>query len=343
MDQSSGYPTDMALTISPETVATDTIIAQLRAIEQLTRTEAQTARIRVAQARTDEVRRELRQNAADATSRIERITTQLRALDAAPDVVTPAISRIVTLVKSTVEQAQPVEEALLTDLTMEHQLRDRARYVKVLAQRAKLPSVEKLADDLVAKHSLTIDWITTTLAEEALGGPAKLAPTPLQRVAGGVAQAVTLPTRFAVQGVNRAVDGLTRVGDQARETVNSTVNSVVGTVTRVGSDSVEVATAGRDAVLRKTEQVAGREGAEPVADIVRATRADLGSLKASELPIKGFEELSAQGAAAAIRELTVPDEVSTMLAFEERNRNRAGVVSAARSRFAALAKAAAGS
>jgi bacterioferritin (cytochrome b1) len=327
----------MALTISPETVATDTIIAQLRAIEQLTRAEAHTARIRIAQAGTDEVRRELRQNASDATSRIERIIAQLRALDAAPDVVTPAISRVVSMIKSTLEQAQPVEEALFIDLTMEHQLRDRARYVKVLAQRAELPAVEKLADDLVAKHAQTIDWITTTLAEEALGGPAKLVPTPLQRVAGGVAQALTLPTRFAVQGVNRAVDGLARVGDQARDTVSS----VVGTVSRVGADGREVVTAGRDAVLRKTEQVAERDGAEPVAGIVHAARADMGSLKASELPIKGFEELTAQGAAAAVRDLTDPDDVTTMLAFEERNRNRAGVVSAARSRFAALAKDAA--
>ncbi|MCO1653520.1 ferritin-like domain-containing protein [Pseudonocardia humida] len=327
----------MALTITPETVATDTIIAQLRAIEQLTRTEALTARIRVAQARTDEVRRELRDNAADADRRIERITARLRALDAAPDVLTPTISRVVTLVKSTLEQAQPVEEALLTDLTLEHQLRDRARYVKVLAKRAGLPAVEKLADDLVAKHGETIEWITTVLAEEALGGPAKLAPTPLQRVAGGVAQAITLPTRVAMQGVNRAVDGLSRVGDQARDTVNS----VVGSVARVGTDGREVVTAGRDAALRKAEQVAGRDGAEPVADAVHATRAELGSLKASELPIKGFEELSAQGAAAAVRELTDPDQVTTMLAFEERNRNRAGVVSAARSRFAALAKDAA--
>jgi hypothetical protein len=327
----------MAPTLTPQTVATDTIIAQLRAIEQLTRTEAQTARIRTAQARTDEVRRELRDNAADADRRVERIAAQLRALDAAADVVTPAISRLVTLVKSTIEQAQPVEEGMFTDLTMEHQLQDRARYVKVLAQRAELPAVQKLAEDLVAKHGETIDWITTGLAEEALGGPAKLAPTPLQRVAGGVAQAVTLPTRFAMQGVNRAFDGLARVGDQAR----GTVSSVVGTVSRVGSDGREVIVAGRDAALRRTEQVAGRDGATPVAEAVHAARADLGSLKASELPIKGFEELTAQGAAAAVRDLTDPDDVRVMLAFEENNRNRAGVVSAARSRFAALAKNAA--
>src|SRR3954447_9872701 len=211
----------MATTISPETVATDTIVAQLRAIEQLTRTEAQTARIRQAQAQTDTVRLELQQNADDASRRVERIVAQLRALDAAPDVITPAVSRVIGLLKSTLEQTQPVEEGMFTDLTMEHQLLDRARYVRVLAERADLPAVRRLADDLIASHTETIDWITTALAEEALGGPAKLAPTPLQRVAGGIAQAVTLPTRVAVQGVNRAVGALGRAGEQARGTVDA--------------------------------------------------------------------------------------------------------------------------
>jgi septal ring factor EnvC (AmiA/AmiB activator) len=129
----------MAFTLTPETVATDTIIAQLRAIEQLTRTEAQTARIRVLQARTDDVRAELRENAANADRRVARIVAQLRALDAAPDVITPAITRVLGLVKSTLEQAQPVEEALLTDLTLEHQLLDRARFVRVLASAPSCP------------------------------------------------------------------------------------------------------------------------------------------------------------------------------------------------------------
>jgi bacterioferritin (cytochrome b1) len=324
----------MATILTPETVATDTIIAQLRAIEQLTRTEAQTARVRTAQARTDEVRRELERNAEDAGRRIERIVAQLRDLDAAPDVVTPAISRVVGLLKTALEQGQPVEEGMFTDLTMEHQLIDRARYVRVLAERADLPAVRELADDLVAAHTETIEWITTALAEEALGGPSKLAPTPLQRVAGGLTQAVTLPTRFAVQGVNRALDGLARAGGQARDTVGS----VAGTVVRVGGDGREVVTAGRDAALRRAERVAAREGADTVTDVVHATRTELGSLAAKELPIKGFDELTGSAAGAAVRELDSPDDVRAVLAYEERHKNRAAVVSAARGRFAALAR-----
>jgi hypothetical protein len=223
---------------------------------------------------------------------------------------------------------------MFTDLTMEHQLVDRARYVRVLAEKADLPAVRELADDLVAAHTETVEWITTALAEEALGGPAKLAATPLQRVAGGLAQAVTLPTRVAVQGVNRALDGLARAGGQARETVGS----VAGTVARVGADGREVVTAGRDAALHRAERVAGREGADTVTDAVHATRTELGSLSAKELPIKGFDELTGSAAAAAVRELDAPDDVRAVLAYEERRKNRAGVVSAARSRFATLAR-----
>jgi bacterioferritin (cytochrome b1) len=324
----------MALTISPETVAADTIVAQLRAIEQLTRTEALTARVRIPQARTDEVRRELQQNADDAGRRIERIVAQLQSLDAAPDVITPAVTRLVGLFRSTVEQTQPVEEALLTDLTLEHQLLDRARYVGVLAERADLPGVRRLADDLVAAHTETVEWITTTLAEVALGGPAKLAPTPLQRVAGGLAQAATLPTRIAVRGVNRAVGALVAAGGQARDSVGS----MTGAVARVGADGREVVTAGRDAALRRAEQVADRDGADPVVDAVHSTRTGLGSLTADELAIRGYDELSVQAAAAAVRELDDADQVHAVLSYEERRKNRAGVLSAGRTRIATLAR-----
>ncbi|HEY0814482.1 MAG TPA: ferritin-like domain-containing protein, partial [Pseudonocardia sp.] len=246
---------------SPETVATDTLITQLRTLDQLTRSEAQIARIRLAQARTDAVRRELRENGDNAVRRAQRITAQLRALDALPDVVSPAAGRVLALVKSTVEQVQPVDEALLGDLALEHQLLDRARYVRVLAERAGLSEVQDLADDLVTAHSATVEWLTTVLAEEALGGPAALMPTPLQRVAGGVVQAVTFPTRFAVRGAKRAVNNVYRTGEQTRETLQG----VAGTVAKLGSDGREVATTGRDAALRRAERIADRDGASGVA------------------------------------------------------------------------------
>jgi hypothetical protein len=325
---------------APATVATGTaverIVAQLRALEQLTQTEAQIARLRLPQARTDAVRRELRENAENAVRRGRRIAEQLRALDAVPDVVLPAIGRVLAFVKGTVEQAQPIDEALLGDLTLEHQLLDRARYLRVLADRAGSPAVEKLADDLVAAHTATVEWLTSVLAEEALGGPAALEPTPLQRVAGGFAHAVRLPTRFAVDQVNRVVHTAYRTGEHAFDVVGD----IAERVGQFGAGSREVAAAGRDAVLQQTERVARREGADTVAGAVHGTRADLGSLSAKELPIPHYEEMTAQRAIAAIRELTDPDDLRAVIAFEEGHKNRGGVLAAARAHETAVTNAA---
>ena len=317
-------PTSTTPTADRRTV--ETVVSQLRALEQLTEAEAQIARVRVGQARTDAVRRELRENADNAVRRARRIADQLRALDSEPDVILPTLGRVLALLKSMVEQAQPIDEALLGDLTLEHQLLDRARYLRVLADRAGLGAVERLADDLVAAHSATVEWLGTVLEEEALGGPAALVPTPLQRVAGGVAHAVVTPARFAVNQVNRVVHTAYRTGEQARDAVGD----MAGRVAQLGGGSREVVAAGRDAMLRQTEHVAHREGADAVAGAVHEARADLGSLSAKELPIPHYEELSGQRAIAAVRTLTDPDDVRALIAFEQSHKNRAAVVSAAR-------------
>lgn len=317
---------------------TATLITALRALEQLTQTEAQIARFRVAQARTEAVRRELRRNADNAERRGKRLVAALDELDAVPNVVAPAVGRVLALVKSTLEQGQPLDEALLGDLTLEHQLHDRARYLKVLAEKADRSTLARLAGDLVTAHSATIDWLTTVLAEEALGGPSALVATPLQRLAGGVTRAVSLPTRFAVERVNRAVHTVARTSADAR----ATAGDVAGRVLRIGGSTGEVMAAGRDAALQRAERVATREGAGDTAGTIRDTRRDLGALQASELPVQGYEEMPVQAAIAAIRELSKPDDLTAMIAFEEAHKNRAGVVSAAQTRFAAVAKDAAG-
>lgn len=321
-----------------QTLTTATLITQLRALERLTRTEVKIGRVRVAQARTDAVRRELTENADNGVRRVGRITAQLRALDAVPDVVSPAVSAVVALVTSTVEQSQPVDEALLGDIALEHQLLDRARYVRTLAERAGRSDVKQLAGDLVTAHTATVEWISTVLAEEALGGPAALRPTPLQRVAGGVSRAASLPTRVAVAGFNRAVHTVVRTGANAR----TTVEDVAGTVARIGEDTREVAVAGRDAALGRAQQVAHRDGADDVAAAVHGARRNAGALTAAELPVTGYEEMTAQNAIAAIRELSEADDINAVLAFEENHKNRSGVVSATQTHYASVARDTAG-
>lgn len=219
------------------------LVAQLRALDHLTRTEARIARVRTALARTAAIRQELETNATAADRRVERIGDALRSLGAVPDVLSPAVGTVLALVKAVVEQAQPVDEAVLGDLGLEHQLRDRARYARGIADHLGLTGIVSLTDTLVAAHTETIDWLHTVLAQEATDQPGVLEPTPIQRIACGATHVAGLPARFAVEQVNRTVDAVAHRGRVARARVEG---SVEGTVEGARTLAAEIA----DAVTR---------------------------------------------------------------------------------------------
>jgi hypothetical protein len=314
------------------------VVNQLRALLLLTQTEEQVARTRVSQARTDAVRRELTQNADNAADRTRAITEQLRALGGVPDVVSPAVGRLSAVLKATFEQAEPIEEALLQDLQLEHQLLDRATYVKVLAEKAELAPVKSLAERLVTAHSATVEWLTVVLAEEALGGPAALAPTPFQRVAGSAARAANLPVRFVANVVNDAVDTAAQRRDEAGEKLGQ----VAGKASSFTDAVRETLTVGRSAALRRAERIARREGDREAADAARATREELGDVSADELPVKNFDQLTTADAIKAVKQLTSAHDVNVMIRYEESHKNRTNVVNATQTRLADLAKEAVG-
>ena len=324
------------------TARTATMVTQLRVLLQLTQTEQQIARIRMGQARTDAVRRELAQNAEHAAERSTAIAEQLRELGGMTDVVTPALGRLTALVKGALEQAEPIDEALLQDLQLEHQLLDRATYLKVLAQAADQPRVHALAERLVTAHAATVEWLTVVLAEEALGGPAALRATPLQRVAGGATRLANLPVRFAANTVNRAVDSAQHAGGQAGGAVTGVVGDVTGRATALSDAVRETLAVGRLASLRRAERIAQREGDTATAATVAATRRELGDVTAAELPIAGYDSMTTAQIARAVRSLTDPQQVRTIVRYEETHKARASVVSAVQTRLAALAKEAVG-
>ena len=129
---------------------TKALSAELVALLRLTRTEAQVARIRVSQAKDDSFRRELLANAEKADRRALRIQDELRRLGGTPDAVGDAVGRVVALTKATAEQLQPFSEGLLGDLALEHQLRDRSVFTRVLAEAHDVASVTRLMKDLEA-------------------------------------------------------------------------------------------------------------------------------------------------------------------------------------------------
>jgi hypothetical protein len=314
------------------------IINQLRALVLLTQTEEQVARTRISQARTDAVRKELTQNADNAAKRSLEITEALRTLGGVPDVVTPAIGRLSAILKATFEQAAPFEEALFTDLQLEHSLRDRATYVKVLADQAGETKVRQLAEKLITAHEATVEWLTVVLAEEAMGGPAALVATPVQKVAGGVARAVNAPVRFWANTVNNAVDTVKQAGEETSERFSAVTERASALTDAVR----ETLAAGRGASLKRAEQVADRDGNKNVAKAARSAREDLGDVSADELPIKKYDDLTVAEAIKAIKGLKEPKDIHVVINYEESNKNRSNVVSAAQTTLADLAKEAVG-
>ncbi|KQH77214.1 hypothetical protein AO501_12785 [Mycobacterium gordonae] len=313
---------------------TTRLLAQLRTLLDLTNTEIQIAETRVIQARTDAVRRELSQNAENGRERAEAIQARIRDLGGYPDVIGPFLGRAAAAVKALTEQAEPFDEALLGDLALEDQLLDRARYTKALAIAAKNKDVENLADRLITAHTATVEWLTTVLAEDALGGPAALRRTPVQMAAGTAVKLVNLPVTWSARGIDRAVESLRTAGPAFRELVERGGNA--------GEIAAKALSASQNAALRAAERVTRNEGADGAADALHEGRETVGVLDASELPIANYDDLNIGDAVAAIKDLTTPRDVRVIIAYEEAHKDRQRIVSAAQTRVAAIAKEAVG-
>ncbi|UGQ39888.1 ferritin-like domain-containing protein [Rhodococcus aetherivorans] len=309
---------------------TATLLTQLRALLDLTNTEIQVAETRIPQARTDAVRRELTENAANGRARAEAIERTIRELGGLPDVIGPFVGRAAAAVKAMAEQAQPFDEALLGDLAVEHQLLDRARYLKALATAAQAPAVVGLADRLITAHSATVEWLTTVLAEDALGGPAALRRTPMQAAAGAAVRIVNLPVTWSTRGIDRAID--------AARSTRPALGALLARGAHAGDVATKTLTASRDAALETAERVTRREGADGTARAIHTARSATGILTAEELPIPDYDNLNVSQAVAAVKELTEPADVRAIVAYEEAHKNRHGVVSAAQTRLAAIAQ-----
>lgn len=309
---------------------TTSLITQLRAILELTHTEVQIAQTRVAQARTEAVERELTQNAENAAERALTIESAIRDLGGFPNVVIPFIGRAAAAFKTLAEQAQPFDEALLGDLALEHELLDRSRYLKALAVAAQNQDVEDLADQLVVAHGATVDWLTTVLAEDALGGPAALRRSPLQAAAGLAVKAANLPVQLSTRGLDRVIDAL--------RNTQPTLEDLADRGSRARGVASKAFTAGRDAALETAEKVTRDAGADDAADALHSLRSATGTVQADELPIADYDELNVNQAVSAIKELEDPADLRAVIAYEEQHKNRQGVVSAAQVRVADIAR-----
>jgi hypothetical protein len=313
---------------------TSDLISELNALLRLTEVEAAVARARRLQARDGDIERELTDNAREADGRRDRIAFAIRDLGALPDLVGAAVARTAALARvQFVDQLLPLDEALFGDLALEHQLRDRAGFARALADVLGRRDVVRLCEDLDSAHTETIEWLRVRLAEVAVGGPPALVPSPPQVVARFAMGAALAPSRWAADGINRVADVVEsarrRTGDSIGRAAERGEGVVGGIASGVG--------AARNTFLRVVEREADEQGRDQAAESLHRTRADMGVLTPQELPIQRYEEMNATTAAAEVDELADAADVRAVLAYEQANKARRGVIRAAQRRIEQIA------
>ena len=332
----------------------DELLSQLNTLLRLTHTEEMITEVRRTQAMTDVVERELARNALMCRERAALLRELIPALDGVYDVVGAAVGRLSAAAKTQLEQGTTLPEALFTDLTLEHQLLDRARYVKRLGEAVQEPRVVEVMARLEMAHTATVVWLESILAEVGAGQPAKLRPTTAQAAVATGRRIAFFGARRAAHAVNRSVaafgqvqhrfghtagDVSHRVRQQAGDVqhrVTRRADGAVDTLQRLGRDTTEVLTAGRDGALNRAEKVAREDGNDRTAQVVHETRESLGALRVDELPIRDYDTLSAGMAASRIERLDSVHAVTVVLAYERANKRRAGVTRAAEARISEL-------
>ena len=309
------------------------LVKELTNLHRLTQTEILIAETRRAQASTEDFERELRENADKGRARLQLLDDAIRNLGGIPDYVGAVLARLAAPAKALLEQGQTFEEALYGDLTLEHQLHDRAVFAKVLAETADVKDVARLMKRLELAHAATIEWLTTRLAEVAMGGPAALRPGPTQVAIGTIQRASFYPTVAFTTAVNRAV---VTVGE-LRNRFGSSVDAAAERARRLAEATGDVVEAGVTAGLARAEREAVDSGADRTASAIHETREDLGVVSASELPVRRFDSLNMGDAVAAVRKLNDADDVRTVLAYEAAHKARKSVQTAGQARVEELA------
>ena len=179
---------------------TSTILSQLRTVLDLTNTEIQVAETRVAPgpyrgrpARTDPERGErsrARRGHRKRDPRARRLSRRHRAVPGSCRRRGEGTHRAGAAVRrGAARRPRPRAPAVSTARATSRRSRSPARH----------SDVEALADRLITAHSATVDWLTTVLAEDALGGPAALRRTPLQAAAGTAVQLVNVPAHWSAR------------------------------------------------------------------------------------------------------------------------------------------------
>jgi bacterioferritin (cytochrome b1) len=288
------------------------LLSELQDLLRLTAFEQTVAGIRRSQASSTPIAGELAANAEKAGERRALLSDAVRQLGGVPDVVGATLGRAGALVQGQLNQVQTLQGALLGDLALEHELRERARYARTLADSLGYAQVLPVLDRLDTAHTATIEWLETRLAEVGRTGTSAIHATPVQAAVTGARRVLAVPFGVVSGTVNRGSALLARKAS---------------TVEDVAADAGQRA-AGQ--AKQKAEQVAGKAG--QAADEV----IDLAGADAEHPPFAAYDRLSGDSVMRHVSDTEDVDELRRILAFEQAHKDRKGVVQAAEARLAEL-------
>jgi bacterioferritin (cytochrome b1) len=218
-------------------VTRDMLVSELQQLLRLTSFEQTIAAVRRSQAASSSIAEELRANSAKSAERVQLLTEAVRQAGGVPDVVGSALSKAGAFVQTQLNQVQTLQGALLGDLALEHQLRERTRYARTLAQSLGYAQVLPVLERLDAAHTATIEWLEARLTEVGRTGTSAIQATPLQALVGASRKVALLPFGAFAATVNRGTSLLSRTASTAAETVTS----AAGTAAETAREGVQTA------------------------------------------------------------------------------------------------------
>jgi len=363
--------------MAAQAVTKDMLLSELQNLLRLTAFEQTIATVRRTQAASTAVADELAANRDKAVERSQLLADAVRQVGGVPDVVGAALGKAGAFVQTQVNQVQTLQGALLGDLALEHQLRERARYARTLAESLGYAQLLPVFERLEVAHTATIAWLEARLGEVARTGTSALQPTPVQSAVGAARKVAGVPFALFAATVNRGSTLLHRGASTAAGTAASTAadaagavrdaaGQVAGTVSDGVQSAAETASSGVEqaagAVAEGVQTAAATAGsaAEAAGDTVaQAADAleqsaeesavqvevervlDLTEVDEDKPPFAGYASLSGDSVMRHVRDNDDVEHLREILAFEQAHKNRKGVVGALQDRLTSLAGASA--
>ena len=315
-------------------VTKDMLLSELQDLLRLTAFEQTIATVRRVQAASTPVAEELKANAEKARERQKLLSDAVRQAGGVPDVVGAALGKAGAFVQTQLNQVQTLQGALLGDLALEHELRERARYARTLAETLGYNQVLPVLDRLETAHSATIEWLEARLGEVGRTGTSAIEATPVQAavtvarrvvgapfglLAGGVNRASTLVRRSAGSAVATVAQAADAAADRASDAASRVAEDAVSTVESVTSSVEDAASTAADGVSEAAERVL-----------------DLTDVDESHEPFPAYSKLSGDSVMRHAADSEDVEHLREILAFEQAHKARKGVVQAVEARLQEL-------